>query len=467
MFSGKLKKTNIIYFLGILQLIVSFILLIVSYRFSPEIQLTERPVLLFVAILISLSLIYLCAVNFRFSSENVRRLLFYIFVIGVLIRVVMLFSVPVLEDDFNRYLWDGAVSGTGINPYVHSPQQALNDEVEKLGPLKKQAGEILNKINHPHIRTIYPPVSQFAFALSYKLAPFNLTAWKLVLLLFDIVTFFLLLYSLRLMKISPLNILIYWWNPLLINEVFGSGHPEVLAFPFVIAAFLLINRKYVISSMGGLALAVGVKLWPVFLFPLLLKKNSKTFLNLLKPTIIFSVFIGLIFFPLIMINLDSSSGFIAYSKSWENNSSLFKIFLYTGEQILNYKDIHPGHAQRYTRYFVALLTIAWVLYQSLKFDKSLFDLFRRSLFIVAAIFLISPTQFPWYYTWMLPFLAVAPRFSLLLLTTLLPLYYLRYYLEPIGRLDVFNDYVVWIEFIPVWILLLLEFGRKKLLANIQ
>ena len=465
MFTGKLKKTNIIYFLGILQLIISVLLLKISYSFSPDIPLAERPVLLFVSILILLSIIYLVAVNYRFSTLNSKRLLFYIFVIGLLIRAIMLFSVPILEDDYNRYLWDGAVSGSGINPYEYSPQQAINDEIEILVPFKQNTGEILNRINHPHIRTIYPPVSQFVFALSYKLAPFNLTAWKIVLLLFDLITFFLLLYSLRLMKLSQLNILIYWWNPLLINEIFGSGHPEVLAFPFVISAFLLINRNYVISSMGSLALAVGVKLWPVFLLLLLLKKNCKTFLNLLKPTIIFSAFIALVFFPLIMINLDSSSGFVAYSKSWENNSSLFKIFLYSGEQILNYMDIHSGHAQRYTRYFVALLTIAWVLYQSIKFDKSLFDLFRRSLFIIAAIFLISPTQFPWYYTWILPFLAVAPRFSLLILTTLLPLYYLRYYYEPIGRLDLFNNYVVWIEFVPVWILLIAESRRKKLLTN--
>ena len=464
MFPEKLRKTNIIYFLGILQLIVSLLLLNISYRFSPKIPLLERPVILFVTILIILSILYLFAVNFRLSSGNVKRLLFFIFTIGLVIRVAMLFSVPVLEDDFNRYLWDGAVSGNGINPYVYSPLQVLNEDPEILGDLKSQAGKILNNVNHPHVKTIYPPVSQFVFALSYKLAPFNLLAWKIVLLLFDLVTFFLLLYSLRIIGLSPLNVLIYWWNPLLINEIFVSGHFEVIAFPFVISAFLLINRKFVISALGSLALAAGVKLWPVFLFPLLLKMNYKSLVGLIKSSILFSIFLAAIFIPIAMVQLASSSGFVAYSQTWENNSSLFRIFLFTGEQILNYLSIHPGHAQRYTRVFVALLTIAWVLYQALKYDRTLFDLYRRSLFIVAAIFLIGPTQFPWYYTWMLPFLAVTPRFSLLFLTTLLPLYYLRYYLEPSGRLDVFNNYVVWIEFIPVWILIVLE-SRKKLLAN--
>ena len=146
MFPEKLRKTNIIYFLGILQLIVSLLLLNISYRFSPKIPLLERPVILFVTILIILSILYLFAVNFRLSSGNVKRLLFFIFTIGLVIRVAMLFSVPVLEDDFNRYLWDGAVSGNGINPYVYSPLQVLNEDPEILGDLKSQAGKILNNV---------------------------------------------------------------------------------------------------------------------------------------------------------------------------------------------------------------------------------------------------------------------------------------------------------------------------------
>lgn len=465
MFSGKINKTNIIYLLGMIQLILSFILLKISFRFSPEIPITERPVLLFVAVLISVSILYLFAVNFRFCSGNIKRALFFIFVAGLLIRVAMLFAVPVLEDDFNRYLWDGAVNGNGINPYVYSPMDALNNEENTLSGIKEQAGDYLVNVNHPHIKTIYPPVGQLVFTLSYKLAPFNLKALKIIYLLFDLVTFFLLIYSLRVLGLSPLNVLIYWWNPLLINEVFVSGHFEVLAFPFVLSAFLLINRKFVISALGSLALAAGVKLWPVFLFPLFLKKNYRSVPGLIKPSIIFTIFMTLIFIPVITASLDSSSGIVAYSKSWENNSSIFRIFLFSGERILNYMHIHPGHAQRYTRIFVALLTVAWVLFQALKYDRSLFDLFRRSLFIVAAIFLIGPTQFPWYYTWMLPFLVVVPRFSLLFLTVLLPLYYLRYYLEPMGMLDVFNNYVVWVEFVPVWILLIIEMFRKKTLFN--
>ena len=49
------------------------------------------------------------------------------------------------------------------------------------------------------------------------------------------------------------------------------------------------------------------------------------------------------------------------------------------------------------------------------------DFVRRSLFAVGGMFLLSPTQFPWYYTWLLPLLAVTPSLPLLLYTALLPL----------------------------------------------
>ena len=33
------------------------------------------------------------------------------------------------------------------------------------------------------------------------------------------------------------------------------------------------------------------------------------------------------------------------------------------------------------------------------------DLCNRCLLLMAAVFLLSPTQFPWYYIWLIPFLA--------------------------------------------------------------
>jgi hypothetical protein len=88
-------------------------------------------------------------------------------------------------------------------------------------------------------------------------------------------------------------------------------------------------------------------------------------------------------------------------------------------------------------------------------------LISNLLIMVALLFLLSPTQFPWYYTWLVPFLAIRPVTSLLLLTSFLPLYYTFYYLDVRGAPEIFSNVIIWIEFIPVWLMILYEWLARK------
>jgi hypothetical protein len=178
---------------------------------------------------------------------------------------------------------------------------------------------------------------------------------------------------------------------------------------------------------------------------------------------LFCILTAILFLPAYLAGLDESSGFNAYAERWENNSSLFKLILWSTQFILHLLDIHPGHGQKTARIVVFVLAVLWTVYISFTKTKRPSEVFEKCLLIIAGVFLLSPTQFPWYYTWMIPFLAIRPRLSLLLLTVLLPLYYLRYYFEPRGLLEVSIYGIVWIEFIPTWILLFREWylGSKK------
>ncbi|MFP4193208.1 MAG: hypothetical protein ACLFU6_14195, partial [Candidatus Hydrogenedentota bacterium] len=84
---------------------------------------------------------------------------------------------------------------------------------------------------------------------------------------------------------------------------------------------------------------------------------------------------------------------------------------------------------------------------------------ERALWIIAALFLLSPTQFPWYWTWMLPLLAIRPSPGLLILTATLPLYYLRFPMRELGYTAWFDHGVVWLEFGPALVLLMWEAWR--------
>lgn len=103
----------------------------------------------------------------------------------------------------------------------------------------------------------------------------------------------------------------------------------------------------------------------------------------------------------------------------------------------------------------------------MRFPNAPRKIIGRHILVIAALFLLSPTQFPWYSLWLIPLLALAPRKSLLLLTLVLPLYYLRYYLEGIGQTGFFDQYLVWIEFFPVWYLLYREWHFNRQLNRLS
>jgi len=92
--------------------------------------------------------------------------------------------------------------------------------------------------------------------------------------------------------------------------------------------------------------------------------------------------------------------------------------------------------------------------------------------VLAWFWLLSPTQNPWYWTWALPLVAFARSRTWLLVSGVLPAYYLRFWLTyhwPLQSVagtpyhgSLFFDFVVtWLEFAPILGLLLLEWSVRR------
>ena len=45
----------------------------------------------------------------------------WIIAASITFRAVLLFNIPILSDDFYRFVWDGHLTAFGINPYLHLP----------------------------------------------------------------------------------------------------------------------------------------------------------------------------------------------------------------------------------------------------------------------------------------------------------------------------------------------------------
>ena len=269
----KINKFNLVLF--ICGTAIFFLLGIIAKisKLLPFDDFEKDCVPVFVSLLIAASAVYFVSV-WKFRKNNACSLILII-LFGLGFRILFIPSTPILENDFYRYMWDGAVSSSGVNPYEYSPRQVIDGESpEKLKTLKREHEETLKKINHPHVKTIYPPVSQFFFALSYKLSPMSLEAWRIIMILFDLTTLGLLLLSLGRLKIPLQSSIVYWWNPLLVKEIFNSAHMDVVAFPFVLAAIFLFLSGSKRICVLILSLAAGVKLWPALLFGLFIKPFS-------------------------------------------------------------------------------------------------------------------------------------------------------------------------------------------------
>jgi hypothetical protein len=457
--------------LGLLVAAFGGALTLASAQFGYAHDVAEMPVAALAAGLVAAGLVFCLALPplIRMSAtadaESVRLLTMGIVVAGLAARLTLFASEPILEDDYQRYLWDGAVTASGENPYAVSPQAARQlGDGSTLDRLAAEAGPVARRINHPEIKTIYPPVAQAAFALAHSIRPFSLSSWRALLLLCDLATLALILTLLRETGRSPLWSALYWWNPLVIKELFNSAHMDAVVLPLVLLALLLAARRREIGAAASLAFAAGAKIWPVLLLPLLLRPLATRPLKLACALAIFCLLIVLWVAPVVLAGLDASSGFAAYLAEWQTNSALFPALKHGTAALFGTLGLSDAVAGVTVRVAIALTLAGIAIGLSRKPIAGADDLVGRASFLVAALVLLSPAQFPWYAVWIAPFLAFRPWAGFLILTATAPLYYMSFYFVAAGEPEVFRRYVVWIIWVPVWAALILEAARHRLAA---
>ena len=440
---------------------------ILSSSFGHGLQDTDRPILPFVLVLVCAGAIYLLALRLNHLPRN-RWLFIWIFGIGLVARLLMFSSTPILEDDHFRYLWDGGVVANGFNPYHYAPNAFLTPSETSLPPklkaLAEEAGPVLQHVNYPELRTIYPPLAQGAFALAHWISPWNLSAWRLILLVTDVATLILLAFVLHILNFPMKGVVVYWWNPLLIKEIYNSGHMDLLLFPFLLAAFFFVARNRYLIGSGILGIASGIKIWPVLLLPIVLRPLWHRPRRMLLGLIVFIIISGTVLFPLLYSGLGEFSGLSAYTSYWQMNDALYMALLWGIGNLANISG-DPIFAHQLARSVVVCMLVVATCLTIRKDHSHHNELAGRFLFLTAMLFFLSPAQFPWYFLWLLPFLALRKNLAMLLLTALLPIYYTRFYFETRQQTDIFDHWVVWLQYAPVWFLLITKAIQHGVLQN--
>ena len=219
-------------------------------------QPPDRPIVTVVFVSWLASAFALCALFFGLRiKSNLKSMTVVIVLVAIATRLMLVFSNPILEVDYYRYLWDGIAANHGVAPYKYSPDAVLRSnaddpELKILQTAVRQsdsARTIVSRVHFEKYTTLYPPVSQFVFRNTTVLIPDNASAGthiagiKLVLVLFDLGTIAALVWLLAVFKKHPAWLMAYAWNPLVLKEIANGGHLDSIAVFFMtsgIAVFL-------------------------------------------------------------------------------------------------------------------------------------------------------------------------------------------------------------------------------------
>ncbi len=468
---------------------------VASARFSYDAPFASRPLLLVLALFSTCFALHLISLKAAIGVLDQPRVLRIVVLGAALFRGLLIFSEPIQEIDIYRYLWDGAVVATGVNPYQYAPVQVLEargatglphglsrlaDACDRDPPL----AELLTRVHYGELTTAYPPVSQLVFAVAHvgserRAIRSRVLVLKALLLLFDFGTIGAIV---RLLSMAGRHVgwsITYAWSPLVLKEFSNSGHLDVIAVCFAMAALACWTRSLLrpvnrsgwgLPATSGLllGLAIGSKLFPVILVPLLVTVlarrvswRSAAALGLATlGSALFFVSPMLLTLPINPWNSPAEghadqSGLTAFLSRWEMNDLPFMLVLenlrpaqadVTGAPwfvvvpeawrlslVERSSIVSLGSGQEATFLLARAVTLVafaglacWLARWAQQGESTSRPL-EAAFLTIAAFWALSPTMNPWYWTWAVPLLPFARNRGWLLVSGMVFAYYLRFW----------------------------------------
>jgi alpha-1,6-mannosyltransferase len=339
-------------------------------------------------------------------AQSTRSTFAIVIVFAALFRLSLLFAPPFLSDDIYRYVWDGRVQAARINPYRHIPADPV------LADLRDD--KIYPRINRrDYAATMYPPLAQFIYFLTTRISE-SVTWMKATILLFEVVTIWALLQLLTSFGLPRQWVLLYAWHPLIVWEFAGSGHVDAMAMAFLCLALLARRRNGEISTGLMLAGATLIKLFPIVLLPALYKRGSW------KMPIAFIITIVLAYLPYLGVGPWGVLGFLPSYASERGILSGEHFFLLSAARRILAFNV-PTFSYVVFGFIVLTALAVWMLRKS-----SEKDFIKNALIMVSAFMVLVAPHFPWYFTWLVPFLCFIPSLPLMYLTLASFLLYLTW-----------------------------------------
>jgi hypothetical protein len=329
---------------------------------------------------------------------------------GLVPRLLFLPAAPSLSEDLHRYLWDGRLVAHGINPFALPPSDPA---------LARFHDGLYRGLNHAEVPTIYPPAAQLLFGAASAAGGTPL-AWKGVLFALEGLLVAALVALLRRRRLAPERLLLYYWNPLVVVECYGSGHLDLAAAAFLLAALALAEARRLGAAGLAFGAAVATKLVPLLLVPALLRRGHR---GLLAAAALLT---AALYVPFLPAGGRLLEGLRIYARHWEFNGPLYTLLR---------PHFASGDGPRLLLALGLAAASAAVAWRARSLSGA-------ALATGVAFLLFSPTVYPWYLAPLVALLPLHPDPGLLLLSGTAALTYLP--------LPEFRATGVWA--LPAWIL---------------
>ncbi|MFT6747985.1 MAG: alpha-1,6-mannosyltransferase [Glaciecola sp.] len=315
----------------------------------------------------------------------------HLFKLGLFARVLVLFSVPSLSDDYFRFLWDGTLIGSGLSPFVSLPAEVLA-QASNMND-SSFVNDLYTQMNSRPYFSLYPPINQWIFWLA---AAFSSVKWgvfviKLAILLGELGMYWVLKKLLVRFSLNPNKLAVYWLNPLVIIELCGNAHLDGLMVMFFLLSTLCFSTMKDKEGSVYFAFAGLSKLFSLMFFPLVLLKLSMN--RRVKALLMVVVVVVACYFPFLNLNdlQNMGSSFDLYFQRFEFNASFYYLLSYFGTKMMGYNPIAVLGP-----WLAVLSTLLILLVSYLYRFRNRLAMYTGFLLINSIYLLFSPIVHPWY-----------------------------------------------------------------------
>ncbi|MCF6296553.1 MAG: mannosyltransferase [Flavobacteriaceae bacterium] len=400
------------------------------------------------------------------KKHNFRLLV----IISFLFRLVFLLAIPNLSQDFYRFIWDGNMILSGLNPYLTTPDYQMN-----LGIINTFSNQIelyngMGKLSASHF-TNYPPINQLCFVIANLFPGSSILSptigLRLIIIAADFGTLYFGKKLLEKLKLPVHNIFWYLLNPFIIIELTGNLHFEAVMIFFLIWSLYLLHIGKWKTAAIVLALSISVKLIPLIFLPLLfqyfLNKNPSFKVGIGK-LIIFYAIVGFITIVLFspFLSVEFINNYVETVGLWfqkfEFNASIYYIVREIGYLITGWNEIAVIGKVTPVVVIVFILIISFF-----RKNKTIIELITVMLLVLSFYYFTATTVHPWYLA-TLVILSIFTKYKFpLVWSFIIIISYLAY----ANSNNTENLWIIGLEYLIVYVVVIREIFMKSTLIKEQ